>query len=57
MTARPRKMSDAQIEAVQERSRQAWNRMVERDEQDLLKSVVDEATAATKAAAQKGRQG
>lgn len=53
--SRPRKMSDAQIEAVQENSRRAWNRMVERDEQDEIRSVVDEATGITKDAARRNR--
>lgn len=44
-------MNDEQIARIQELSRQRWNRMVERDEQALIKSVVDAATAETKKAA------
>ncbi len=50
-------MSDAQIETVRERSRLAWNRMVEREEQEFLNSVIDEATDAAKAAARERRRG
>ncbi len=53
--SRPRKMAPAQIEAVQENSRRAWKRMVERDEQDELRAVVNEATDVAKAAARERR--
>jgi hypothetical protein len=53
---RAKRMTDKQIEQIQELSRQRWNRLVEREERDLLKAVVDEATQATKAAAKPDRQ-
>jgi hypothetical protein len=51
-----RRLTDEQIEDMQELSRQRWNRMVERDERDELRAVVDEATDATKTAARERRQ-
>ncbi len=56
MRDRPRTIPDAQVEAVQGRSRPAWNRMVERDEQAELRAVGDGATDVAKAAAREGRQ-
>jgi hypothetical protein len=46
-----RRMSQKQIEQIQELNRQRWNRLVQREEREYAKSVVDEATRITKAAA------
>jgi len=50
-----RKMTEQQIEQTRELSRQRWNRLVEREERNLVKAVIDEAVAVTKAAPNAGQ--